>query len=60
MKKRQIKKYGNSFVIRLSPTDMDDLELSEEDFVDIGDICKIKGGEKDVRRINKRKDTENI
>jgi len=42
MKKREIVKYGNSFLIRLSPSDMEDMELKEGDLVDIEDITKIK------------------
>jgi len=37
---RQIKKYGNSFVIALFQTDMKDMELKEGDEVDIQSIKK--------------------
>jgi len=37
---RQIKKYGNSFVISLFQTDMKDMELKEGDEIDIQLIKK--------------------
>ena len=37
---RQIKKYGNSFVIALFQTDMKDMELNEGDMVDISELKK--------------------
>ena len=37
---RQIKKYGNSFVIALFQTDIKDMELNEGDEVDISQIKK--------------------
>ena len=49
MRLRQVVKWGNSFVIRLKPSDMKDLGLSEKDEVDIDDIVKYK----------KKKDEEN-
>ena len=45
MRVRQIKKYGNTFVIKLSPTDLEDLDLKENDSVDIDEIVKVKGDE---------------
>lgn len=42
MRKREIKKYGNTFVIKLSPNDLEDLNLKEGDFVDIEEIIKVK------------------
>ena len=42
MRVRQIKKYGNSFVIRLSPDDLKDLDLKENDSVDIDEIIKVE------------------
>jgi antitoxin component of MazEF toxin-antitoxin module len=42
---RQIKKYGNSFVISLFQTDMKDMELKEGDEIDIQSI-KTKRGKK--------------
>ena len=38
---RQIKQYGNTFVIKLSPDDLKDLNLKVGDNVDIDDITKI-------------------
>ena len=45
---REVKKYGNSYVILLAPNDMNDLNLKLEDFVDIENIQKreMKGGNK--------------
>jgi len=37
---REIKKYGTSLVIRINKHDLDDLKLSEGDWVDISDITK--------------------
>jgi len=42
---RQIKKYGNSFVIALFQTDMKDMELKEGDEVDI-QLIKKEGSRK--------------
>jgi antitoxin component of MazEF toxin-antitoxin module len=38
MRRRTIKKYGNSYAIKLEPTDMDDFGLVEGDIVDIDDL----------------------
>lgn len=46
MRKRTIKKYGNTYVIPLSRNDMDDLGLKEGDDVDIEDIIKLNGKKK--------------
>jgi len=45
---REIKKFGGSYVILLSPSDMTDLNLELEDLVDIENIQKkdMKGGNK--------------
>lgn len=45
---RLIKKYGNSWVISLTSTDITDLNIKEGDMVDIEDMVfkKIKGGNK--------------
>lgn len=40
MRIRKIVKVGSSFDIRLSPSDLKDLNLKEGDFVDIEDIVK--------------------
>ena len=38
---RQVKKYGNSWVISLTPNDIKDLNIKEGDEVDIEDaVCK--------------------
>ncbi len=42
MKKRNIRKWGNSFVIMLTPTDVKDMEISVQDEADIEDIVIIK------------------
>lgn len=42
MRKRQIVKVGGSCDIRLSPSDIEDFELKEGDFVNIEDISKVK------------------
>ena len=39
---RQVKKYGNSFVIKLIRTDIDDLNLKEGDWIDVEDAIKKK------------------
>lgn len=39
---RPITKWGGTHVIRLSITDMEDLQLEEGDFVDISDLVKQK------------------
>ena len=41
MRTRQIKQYGNTFVIKLSPDDLKDLNLEVGNYVDIDDITKI-------------------
>jgi len=46
MKKiREIKKYSGVWVIKLTPTDAQDLQLKEGDFVDISNVVKLKKGE---------------
>ena len=42
MRIREIKKYGNTYVIKLSPDDLKDLNLKENDSVDIDKIIKIE------------------
>jgi len=42
MRKRKIKKYGNTWVIKLSPVDIDDFGLVEGDKVDIDDLNMIE------------------
>jgi len=37
---RQIKKYGNTFVISLSRIDLEDMNLKEGDMVDISELKK--------------------
>lgn len=39
---RQIKKYGNSYIIALFKADMDDFKLKESDKVDIENIIILK------------------
>lgn len=39
---RKIKKYGNSHVIILHVSDMNDLDLKKGDIVDIDDLVKVK------------------
>lgn len=39
---RKITKYGSSYVIKLIPQDMEDLDLEIKDEVDIEDIVKVK------------------
>lgn len=38
MRKREIKKYGNTWVIKLDTTDVNDFGLVEGDIVDIDDL----------------------
>jgi antitoxin component of MazEF toxin-antitoxin module len=45
----QIKRSGNSLVIRLPPVFVKYMEFNEGDFVDISDITKANGKEKDDR-----------
>jgi len=50
MRRREIKKYGDSFVIKLFPIDIQDFNLSVGDTVDIEDLVKTtikKGGNED-------------
>lgn len=42
MRIRQIKKYGNTFIISLKRMDLEELKLKLGDFVNIDDIYKIK------------------
>jgi len=53
MRLRIIKKYGNSYGIKLEPADMRDLELAEGDVVDIDGLKvlqrkELKGGKKNT------------
>lgn len=41
MRIRKIKRYGNTFVIKLSPDDLKDLNLKVDDSVDIDEIIKV-------------------
>ena len=62
MRKRQIKKYGNTWIIKLVPSDIKDFELQEGDEVDIEDVEIIKskkGRKKDEPRKNRRIGNEN-
>ena len=38
MRKRTIKKYGNTWIIKLEPSDVKDFDLKEGDVVDIDDL----------------------
>lgn len=38
MRKRKIQKYGNSYAIKLEPSDIKDFGLREGDIVDIDDL----------------------
>ena len=38
MRKRTIKKYGNTWIIKLEPSDVKDFKLKEGDVVDIEDL----------------------
>jgi hypothetical protein len=40
--KKVIKKYGNSYVLILSPEEMDIYSLKEGDVIDIGDLTRVK------------------
>jgi hypothetical protein len=42
MRKRTIKKYGNTWVIKLESSDVKDFELKEGDVVDIDDLCLLE------------------
>ena len=42
MRKRIIKKYGNTWVIKLEPSDVKDFGLIEGDMVDIDDLNLLK------------------
>lgn len=42
MRKREVKKYGGTFVIQLTPTDMKDFELEEGEQIDIEDFNSLK------------------
>jgi len=42
MRKRKIGKYGNSWVIKLTPVDVKDFGIVEGDQVDIDDLCLIE------------------
>jgi antitoxin component of MazEF toxin-antitoxin module len=44
--RKQIKKWGDSFVIILSPEDMKGYDLKLGDIVDVSDMVKIKRKEK--------------
>ena len=44
--KKIIKKYGNAFIIRITPDDMKIYDLKEGDVVDISDMVKVNGGKK--------------
>lgn len=49
MRLRTIKKYGNTFVIRLTRADIKDLELKEGDEVNIEDFISKKNTVKDLK-----------
>lgn len=42
MRSRRITKYGGSYVIKLIPEDLKDLDLKIGDIVDIDEIVKLK------------------
>ncbi|GBE19380.1 hypothetical protein BMS3Abin17_00103 [archaeon BMS3Abin17] len=42
MRKRKIKQYGNTWVIKLETSDVKDFELEEGDEVDIDDLNLLK------------------
>lgn len=44
MRKRKVVKYGGTYLIKLVPQDLSDLNLKENDEVDIDDLTKIKNG----------------
>ncbi len=46
-RKRQIKRYGNTWVIKLSPSDVIDFGLVENDVVDIDDLNLLEEGVKE-------------
>jgi len=48
MRKREIKKYGDSFVIKLFPIDLKDFNLSVGDTIDIEDMVIVK--KKEVKK----------
>jgi len=50
MRKRRVRKYGNTFVIPLTSMDMKDLELSEGDEIDIEDLVILN---KKIKKRNK-------
>ena len=50
MRKRQIKKYGNTWIIKLVPSDIKDFELKEGDEVDIEDVEIIKSKKRGKKR----------
>ncbi len=50
--KKQIKRYGNTFVIRISPEQMRDYEFEENDNVEVT-ITKIE--HQDIKKIKRRK-----
>lgn len=43
---REIKKYGNTWIIKLESIDVEDLDLKEGDIVDIEDLVTNKKGKK--------------
>jgi len=49
MRLREIKKYGDSFVIKLFPIDLQDFNLSVGDTVDIEDLVIIKQQKEEKR-----------
>jgi hypothetical protein len=42
MRKREIKKYGNTWIIKLDSTDINDFGLIEGDVVDIDDLVLLE------------------
>ena len=53
MRLRQIKQYGNTWVIKLEPTDMDDFGLVQGEKVDIENLFilhQIKDKKKEVKK----------
>jgi antitoxin component of MazEF toxin-antitoxin module len=50
MRRRTIQKYGNSYAIKLEPSDMKDFELIEGDIVDIDDLNLFEIKKKEVKK----------
>jgi antitoxin component of MazEF toxin-antitoxin module len=53
MKNRLIRKYGNSYIIRLSPIDVKDYNIEMGDYIDLEPSLFLYSQEKQKRRIIK-------